>query len=137
MRTREKILSDFMKNFIITERQERCFFELLNKRELFIRRLSHNIQNIFKMKLLKKISKNDDFKDNIQKLLNIENREECYIVSNDSFDNHIVPINEAIDIVYGQGLGSLFMNLKSTKIFLEAEQEQGPPDRFIGIREYK
>jgi hypothetical protein len=109
----------------------------VKKRKLFIDRLNHSWPNIFEMKYLKKITNEDDYKNKIIELLGINKNELCYIISMDSNDDKFVIFSEAINIIYGNGSGSLIINSNATKLFLETEQTQGPPERFIGKNELK
>jgi hypothetical protein len=71
----------------------------------------------------------------LRKELKIKDTDRCYVISNyDDVDGHELKFKKAFDKIYGRGLGSLIIASSGDKIYLETEQVQGAPPRFIGKR---
>ena len=137
MDERERIISTFVKHFVLKEKRERSLMELLNadKRGKFTNRLNHKWDTVLNMKYLKKIEKAQDNSSDITSLLNFSKNEICYVISNyNEFDDKFLPFDKVFEAVYSRGLATLLINKTAQTIFLDTEQEQGPADRFIGHR---
>lgn len=132
---KEIIIENFIKNFILKEKRERSVFELNNpkKRCKFTNRLNHHWDKVLNMNLLKQVEKENDNAEAIQNLLKIRNDEPCYIISNyAAYDDKIYLFGDIFNEIYQKGLATLIVNLTLDTLFLETEQEQGAPTRFIG-----
>lgn len=135
MYDKEKIISAFIHNFIVKDAKERSSIELSNpkKRGKFTNRLNHNWDSILKMQLLTKIDKAADNQDAIQTKLNLKDDDLVYVISNyGEVDDRIIAFKDVFPFIYSRGLGTILINTKGDKIYLETEQENGPADRFIG-----
>ncbi|MDJ1506285.1 hypothetical protein [Xanthocytophaga agilis] len=133
----ETTITQFIANFVLKERKERSLFELSTpkRRPSFIRRFNHTWENVVQIKYLHKIEKEFTYPEDIQELLGFKEKETCYVISHyEEVDNQILTFTESFDAIYGRGFASIIMNLSATTIYLETEQVQGPPDRFIGKR---
>ncbi|MDJ1473342.1 hypothetical protein QNI19_35645 [Cytophagaceae bacterium DM2B3-1] len=133
----ETIIRQFIANFVIKERRERSLLELSTpkRRASFIRRFNHTWENVVQMKYLHKIEKEFTYPEDIQELLGFKEKDLCYVISHyEDVDNQILTFAEAFDAIYGRGFASIIMNLSATTIYLQTEQVQGPPNRFIGMR---
>jgi hypothetical protein len=125
----------FIKNFIFKDRRERSEFELKDsrKRVKFTRRLNHTWDEILDMRFIKKIPAVAQDYDYVIKELKIKDNEHCYVISNyDDVDGQEFEFNDAFDKVYGRGLASIIIIKTGDKLYLETEQVQGAPARFIG-----
>ncbi len=137
MSDREKIIKNFIKNFVQKDRVERSLFELSNsnKRFNFSGRLNHGWERVFNMKYLERIKKENDYPDRIKELLNFKDDELCYVISNyGEYDDKLLPFNEVFKEIYARGFGTLIINTSANTFFLDTEQIQGPALRFIGRR---
>jgi hypothetical protein len=135
MSDNESIIKIFVSNFVLKDKRERSYFELINftKRNKFTDRLNHNWDSVLNMKFLTKISKDLDSAEAIQKLLNFKDEDMCYVISNyDEFDDQLIPFNEIFHKIYRRGLASILINTSANILFLDTEQVQGSANRFIG-----
>jgi hypothetical protein len=135
---RRAIVQTFVKNFVLKEKAERCFAQLMDvkKRRKFTDRLNHRWDSIFRMDRFVQIPSSDDDGNSIQRLLNFRDQDLCYVISNYSlYDNKVLPFQEIFDQIYAQGLGTILLNLAGDTLFLDTEQERGPTARFIGRAE--
>ena len=127
---REKLIAD---SFFIKDKRERALYELNSKkkRREFIFKLSEKII------LAERAHK---IKDSIVSFENIENvlldrqaPNECYVLSIDEdIDGKIMTLHEALSRVVGFG-PALISCIDGRLAYLECEQSQGAPERFILI----
>ncbi len=132
---RGAIVQAFVKNFILKEKAERCFSQLINakKRPEFTDRLNHRWDSILRMDRLIQIRSSEDDSKSIQRLLNFRDQDPCYIISNYGlYDDKIFSFQEIFDQIYARGFGSILLNLSGDTFFLDTEQERWPTARFIG-----
>src|SRR5574343_604573 len=102
-------------------------------KEKIISAFIHNLDSILKMQLLTKIDKAADNQDAIQTKLNLKDDDLVYVISNyGEVDDRIIAFKDVFPFIYSRGLGTILINTKGDKIYLETEQENGPADRFIG-----
>ncbi|MBI3136498.1 MAG: hypothetical protein HYZ14_17620 [Bacteroidetes bacterium] len=137
MTDKETILKTFVDNFVLKDKRERCFLELINpkKRNKFIDRLNHKWDTVLNMNYLVQIDKTKDNINDIQNLLNFKDSDICYVISNYSdYDDKYLPFNAVFNEIYSRGLGSILINKTADTLFLDTEQELGGADRFIGKR---
>lgn len=65
--------------------------------------------------------------------LKIKDTDVCYIISNyEDIDDTWMNFKEAFDKSWGRGMPTLIIAVAADKIYLETEQIQGAPARFIG-----
>jgi hypothetical protein len=134
---KEAIIKSLFSNFVLKEKRERSFLKLTSpkRRGAFIDKFNHNWDVMLNMDYLEKLSKKNDYPDKIQKSLQWKDNDICYVISHYSeADDKIIASKEAFSQIYGRGLASIIINLTATKLYLETEQIQGPPSRFIGRR---
>jgi hypothetical protein len=132
-----KTIDLFIENFISKDKRERSEVDLkdFNKRPKFTNRLNHEWDEILDMRIISKIPSEADEFEYVKKELKIKDAELCYVISNyDDLDGQILEFTKAFEKVYGKGLGSIIINSTGDKMYLETEQEQGAPPRFIGKR---
>jgi hypothetical protein len=125
----------FIKNFISKDSRERSEFELKDsrKRVKFTGRLNHRWEEVLDMRFIKEIPATALDYDYVIKELKIKDNERCYVISNyDDVDGQEFEFNYAFDKVYGRGLASIIVSKAGDKLYLETEQVQGAPLRFIG-----
>jgi hypothetical protein len=133
---RATILQTFVRNFVLKERAERCYGELMHakKRVKFTNRLNHRWDTVLDMRQLVPISPADDNPEGIQRLLNFKDQDHCYVISNyGAFDDKVYAYQEIFGQIYAYGLGTILLNLTANRFFLDTEQGRGPAARFIGI----
>jgi hypothetical protein len=131
-----RTLDLFIKNFISKERRERSDFELkdVKKRSRFTSRLNHRWDIVLDMRFITQIPRVPDQHQYIIRELNIRDTELCYVISNyDDVDGQVFEFSHAFQKVYARGFASIITNLSADKMYLETEQEFGPPERFIGF----
>jgi hypothetical protein len=126
---------DFLRAFVRRERRERAKFELLspNKRGAFLNRLCHTYQDILDTRYLKPIPEpNSDYRAVLRHLIQRHAPETCYVISSISeLDGQQVRLAEALEKVVGFGLPSIVICLPGILGYFEAEQEHGPPPRYM------
>ena len=94
---KDKILKEFIKNFIQKDRRERSYSELISskKRGQFSDRLNHNWESVLDMRYLTLIDNETDNPDNIQKELGFKDNELCYVISDyRDYDDKFLPFKE-------------------------------------------
>ena len=134
---KEEIIKNFATNFIQKDKRERCFLELISpkKRGKFVDRINHKWENVFDMRLLTKVGKEQDYSDDIKRLLKFKDDELCYVISNYAqYDDKLLPFGEVFEEIYARGFATLLINAPADTLFLDTEQEQGHTPRFIGKR---
>ncbi|PJE39937.1 MAG: hypothetical protein CUR32_11060 [Flavobacterium sp.] len=126
----------FVKNFIYKAKKDRALFELNSrgKRIEFLRKLNHSYLDYLDETKLTLIQKKevDDFL-YIKENLKVRETDLCLVISNyREIDNKIMTFKDAFDEIYGFGLASLLVFENAEKIYLQTEQEQGAPNKYIG-----
>ncbi len=135
MKTIEKqaLLEKFVSNFIIKSKRDRTLFELTNskKRSAFIDCLNHEVTDIFEIKKLRLLNKSTDTAV-IRNMLSTKDSDLCYVICHDeNFDDKIVNFNTALATLHSNGLGFVLINIPTGSIYIECEQEQGPPAQYV------
>ena len=133
----EAIIKTFVENFVLKDKRETCYLELINtkKRNKFVNKLNHKWDTVLDVKYLVQIHKSEDIANEIQKLLNFKDSDICYVISNyGDYDDKFLPFKEVFNAVYSRGLGTILMNKTSDTIFFDTEQVRGAANRFIGKR---
>lgn len=129
------LIQNFIKNFVLKERRERSLFELTHpqKRNLFTKRLNHSWASIIDARKLTLIPKAASDFEYIKDNLKFKDASSVYVLSEyDDIDDTTMEFRIAFDKCWGRGLASLLISEDASKLYLETEQTQGAPDRFIG-----
>ena len=137
MQNKQLVLKTFIANFILRNKRERSYFELINpnKRHKFTNRLNHNWDDIFDMKYLLQVDHKSDFAGDIQRSLSFNDEMLCYVISNyHEYDDKFVAFKDVFPKVYARVFGTVIMNCSADTLFLSTEQVQGRPPVFIGRR---
>jgi hypothetical protein len=137
MTNKEAIIKAFISNFVLKNRRERSSWELANaeNRGAFINRLNHDWARVLDMKYLEQIPRKLDPKQRVQEALLLKDTDLCYVISHyDEWDDQLVAYKTVFKDIYGRGLATLIIHPSADKLYLETEQEVGPPKRFLGKR---
>ena len=129
------LIQTFVRNFVLKDKAERCYAQLIDpkKRGKFTDRLNHRWNSVLRMQHLVQIASSDDHADRIRQLLQFGLQDRCYVICHyGRLDNRIFPFQEIFDQIYGQGLGTILLNLSGDTLFLDTEMHDGPAARFIG-----
>jgi hypothetical protein len=60
----------------------------------------------------------------------------CHVIScNDALDGKRVPLRDAVRATLGYGLPSILICVPDSLAYFEAEQEQGPPPRYLLVKQ--
>ena len=124
-----KFIEKFVHTFVIKNKRERAVYELSKKREYFTDRLNHRITDTFVSNKLEPIV--DCTISEVLMKLGINARAHCYIISHNELDDQIVEFKSAFEKLHGNGLGFCIVPLRSNKIFIESEQENGASECYI------
>ena len=120
-------------SYFINGYRKRLGYELrnINKRKRVLHSLCHNYASIIKPEALNLIVSSDATA--IAKIILQQggSKERCYVMSLiANFDGVYVTLDDALESVVGNGMAALIYCNNGIAYF-EAEQEQGPPPRFI------
>lgn len=130
----KNIEQDFIQLFCSRRVRDRLFFELSSrtKRRDALSRFSHTFNNILIEKYMIEITKpNSDVQEIFKLLKEYSALDEGYCISfNPEIDGKTLPLLEALQATVGYGLPSIIICGEKLGYF-EAEQELGPPKRFI------
>jgi hypothetical protein len=138
MADKETVIKRFIANFLLKNRTERSYLELMDvrRRGKFIGRFNHDWESILKMIFTKRIPKEFDYPRKIQEMLQFEDDELCYVISHDdNYDDHFLKFKDVFEKVYARGTATIIVNMSASTMFLDTEQMQGPAPRFIGVKE--
>ena len=127
----------FVTNFVQKSRRERASFELVSesRRGRFLNRLCHDFAGVFDARYLQPLSEPENAA-GLRKLLGrLGAKKTCHVIScNDVVDGKDIPLEEAIRFVMGYGLPSILICVPDSLAYFEAEQEKGPPSRFLLVK---
>lgn len=127
--------TQFIQRFVRCDRRERARLELLSakKRGAFLGRLCHTYAEIFDMRYLKPVSfPNSDYRAILQTLINKNAPKQCYVISGSTeLDGQYADLPGALERVVGLGLPSVVICMPGSLGYFEAEQEAGPPPRYL------
>ena len=127
----------FVTNFIQKSRRERASFELSSesRRGRFLNRLCHDFVGVFDARYLRPLPDGEDSV-SLRKLLEKRGaKKTCHVIScNDTVDGKELPLGDAIQAVMGYGLPSILICVPDSLAYFEAEQEKGPPPRFLLVK---
>ena len=119
--------------FVQKKRQERSLFELNSKKRRgdFFNKLCHRYFEILDQRFMESISTS-----NFEEILKILKREgaqeECYVLSTyEELDAKAKSLSQALEECEGRGLPGIILCVPDKLAYFEAEQEIGPPPRFL------
>jgi hypothetical protein len=125
----------FIQSFVTRERRDRARFELLfeKKRGRFLNRLSHNYDRVLDTRYLEPIPEpNSDCKTILELLRQEGASAVCYAISaNGEIDGETLQLSDALDKAVGFGLPTILICTPGKLAYFEAEQETGPPPRYL------
>ena len=120
---------DFVKKHIKKEYQERIIFELQSKkkREKAISRFSHSSEMILKDQFVKCTMA--ELQNHLTDSCGV--KEECYMISGDTLDGHILPLHAAVEYCKASHMAVILISSKFAVV--KEEFEGGQPQVFISI----
>ncbi len=129
-KTEEKL---FIESFVKKNKRDRSLFELNSKKKRgnFFNKLCHRYDEIIDSRYMEKIQTSSSI--DIFNLLKKEGaKKDCYILSYlEELDGHRMPLSDALKECVGRGMPSIVSCIPGKLAYFEAEQEAGPPPRFI------
>lgn len=124
-----------VKSFINKRIQQRVLFELFSpkKRDNVMNMLCHNYSDTLRKEFMIEIPKPNSDPNEIAKLMKKQGASnDCYAMSwNHSIDGKHMSLSSALEVAVGEGFPSLISCIPGKLAYFEAEQEYGPPPRFI------
>lgn len=123
----------FIETFIVKNKKDRLLFELsTNKRRSGIARFSHDAQDLIKPERIL-YRGTDLFSDRIISIAEKQGVQGmcCIIAYNQDIDTKTCGLNEALDVVLGNGMPAIIICDKM--VIIETEQCFGTPMRYILI----
>lgn len=125
-----------VKTFFNKRIQDRVLFELFSsdkRRNRGLNRLCHDYRQALREEYLIEIPTPNSEPKEIADLLKRNGAgKSCYAMSwNSDIDGKHLSIDEALDAAVGYGLPSFILCVPNELAYFEAEQESGPPPRFI------
>ncbi len=125
----------FVNAFILKDRRERLHFELHKRRGEFLSRFSHSALDYLIPRCVEAIGPISG-PDHLLKLLKSRGAgRTCYAISMaDDIDGKVLPLPEALSVAYGLGLSTILICRPGELAYLETEQIEGPPQRFVLCR---
>jgi len=127
----------FVNNFVQKSRRERASFELgsASRRGRFLNRLCHDFASVLDARYLQPLSGAEDTVSLRKRLEELGAKKTCHVIScNDAVDGREAPLGDAIRAVMGYGLPSVLICAADSLAYFEAEQEKGPPPRFLLVK---
>ena len=125
----------FIQTFVRRERRERALLELLSprRRAAFLNRLAHRYADALDMRFCTPVPPPNSDSQAIQALLARKGAPAtCYAISSvDAIDGRWLPLEEALQAALGAGRPTILICREGRLGYFEAEQEQGPPPRFL------
>ena len=120
---------DFVKKHIKKEYQERIIFELQSKknREKSISRFSHSSDMILKDQFVKCTMA--ELQNHLADSCGV--KEECYMISGDTLDGHILPLHDAVEYCKASHMAVILISSKFAVV--KEEFEGGQPQVYISI----
>lgn len=122
----------FLEAFITKERRSRLRFEL-RKRGGFMDRFCHDALSVLDPRFVSRLPLPiSDAEQVLQALRQHGAVGTCYAMSMcERIHRRLLPLQEALDAAVGHGLPSIISCLPGRLVYVETEQERGPPDRFL------
>jgi hypothetical protein len=127
----------FVNTFVQKSRRERANLELgsESRRGRFLNRLCHDFAGIFEARYLQPLVEPQDGVSLLKMLEKLGTKKSCYVIScNEAVDGKQIPLVDAIHAVMGYGLPSIIICAPKSLAYFEAEQEKGPPPRYLLIK---
>jgi hypothetical protein len=125
----------FIQTFVRRDRRGRAQLELLSpkRRAAFIGRLAHRYADALDMRFCTPVPPPNSDSRAIHALLARKGAPAtCYAISSaGGLDGRWLPLAEALRAAVGAGLPSILICREGRLGYFEAEQEQGPPPRFL------
>lgn len=123
----------FVNAFIEKDRRDRLLFELRKRRGDFLGRFCHDALIYLDPRYVVALKPpNSDPAQTLKLLRSRGAGPTCYSISmSDGLDGRFLPLADALAIAVGLGMPSILSCLPGELAYLEAEQEAGPPDRFL------
>ena len=133
------IEESFVNTFVQKQRRERALFELgsESKRVRFLDRLCHTYAGVFDARYLRPLPElGHDPEVLIKRLRKLGAGSTCHVISfNEDIDGRELALEDAIRATLGFGFPSILICLPDSLAYFEAEQEKGPPPRYLLIKE--
>ncbi len=123
----------FVKAFVTKNKIKRSLFELnfKKKRINFFSKLCHRYDKILNARCMRK-TQTSNSKDIFNSLKKEGAKNTCYIFSFfPELDGCKMPLSDALKQCVGRGMPSIISCIPGKLAYFEAEQEVGPPPRFI------
>lgn len=125
----------FVQTFVLKNKRERSIYELHSKkkRREFFHKLCHDYNEIIDSRFMRKLDPPNSNSNDIRQILQKEGAgKSCYVLSHfEEIDGIRMPLSEALDNCVGGGMPSIVICSPKKLAYFEAEQEVGPPHRFI------
>jgi hypothetical protein len=128
----------FIRAFVLRERRERARFELgpAARRGTFLGRLCHSYVKVIDMRYARPVPAGHDPAMVAAELRCLGAPRRAYVLSSDKrFDGIETDLVTALDGVFFYGLPSVVLCQPDCLAYFQAEQEYGPPPRFLLMRE--
>jgi hypothetical protein len=127
----------FLNSFVLKSRRERASFELgsESRRGRFLNRLCHDFAGVFDSRYVRPLAEPQDGVGLLKVLEKLGAGKTCHVIScNEAVDGKQVPLEDAVRAVMGYGLPSVIICAPESLAYFEAEQEKGPPPRFLLVK---
>jgi hypothetical protein len=131
--SRDKTIEEeFVRAFVIKERRERTLFELASKkkRDNFFSKLCHNFDKILDERFMAAVQV-PVFDEALLLLKSHGAPSHCYVMSFGELDGQKLLLFDALREAVGMGMPSIVICIPGRLAYFEAEQEYGPPPRFL------
>lgn len=125
-----------VKLFLKKGYQERALFEISSPKKDtrdVLNRLCHNYSETLRADVIFEIPPPNSNPHRIGDILKKEGAgQKCYAMSwNSNIDGQVLPLLDALEVAVGNGMPSILYCFPAKLAYFEAEQEYGPPPRFI------
>lgn len=122
----------FVNAFIDQDRRERLLFELRKHRGRFLQRFNDPV-GVLDPRFVTVIKPPNSHPEQILKLLKSKGAPDtCYSISTrDELDGRFMPLAGALKLAVGWGMPSIVSCRLGELVYLETEQEAGPPNRYL------
>lgn len=125
----------FVNAFILKGRRERLLFELRKRRGDFLSRFCHSALDYLIPGCVEAIGSSSGSEHLLKLLKSRGAGKTCYAISmTDGIDGKVLPLPEALSVAFGLGLPTILICRPGELAYLETEQIEGPPERFVLCR---
>ena len=135
MKIEKDIEKIFIETFVVKNKRDRSLFELNSKKKRrdFFSKLSHRYDEIIDLRYTTKIPSPNSSSEYIHQILKKHGAgKDCYLLSYfNELDRKMMLLSEALEQCVGRGMSSIVICIPNKLAYFEAEQEVGPPPRFI------